>query len=89
MHIYIIYIHFYRFTCSGIEMYSSTEYINASQIEDRLQAKLHHLPLGIRLWRHVAKGGYTHNRKYNDGNLFKVFSTYAIVSVLKELQVQP
>ena len=87
--IYIyIYNFFYCFTCSGILLYASKVYINASQIEDRLQRKLNHLPLGHRLWRHVAKGGYSDIQKYEGDNLFKVFLTYAPVRVLEELQVQ-
>ena len=70
-------------------MYSSPVYYNASQMEERLQRKLNHLPIGIRLWRHVAKGGYSDQQKYHQENLFKVFLTYAPVRVLDELKLQP
>ena len=52
--------------------------MNANRVEDALQRELNGLPLGtVRLWRHVAKGGYTDDQKFNNNNLFKVFLTYA------------
>ena len=72
----------------SIELFKSKVYINASQVEDRLQSKLHHLTLGFRLWRHVAKGGYSDKQKYEEDNLFKVFLTFAPVCVLEDLNVQ-
>ena len=68
-------------------MYSSKVYYNASQMEELLQRRLNHLPLGTRLWRYIAKGGYSDQQKYQQGNLFKVFLTYAPVSVLDKLKV--
>jgi len=51
-------------------------YENISNLEDDLQEYYHDLPLGEgRLWRHVAKGGYTQDAKNNKDNLFKVFVT--------------
>ena len=70
-------------------MYHSKAYHNASQMEDHLRTKFNHLPLGDRLWRAVAKGGYTDEQKYHQNNLFKKFLTYAPVRVLDELKVQP
>ena len=51
-------------------------YENISNLEDDLQKHYNNLPLGTgRLWRHVAKGGYTEDAKNNKEHLFKVFVT--------------
>ena len=51
-------------------------YENISNLEDDLQTHYNYLTLGTgRLWRHVAKGGYTEDAKNNKNNLFKVFVT--------------
>ena len=68
-------------------IYATKSYDQANQLEDTLQRRFHHLPLGHRLWREVAKGGYSENQKYRQDNLFKVFLTFAPINVLDEVKV--
>ena len=56
-----------------VEVYASTLKINARAVEDALQVRYQHLPLGQRLWRCADKGS-----KYDkeiDGKLHRVFIT--------------
>ena len=84
-----MYYIYYCCTCSGITVLTSTVYHNAKSLEDLLQSRFANLPLGLRLWREIAKGGYTHEQKFLDSNVFKVYLTYAPISVLKHLSVIP
>jgi hypothetical protein len=45
-----------KFGFNFIKLVDSTLRANVCAVEDFLQAKFQHLPLGKRLWRHVAKG---------------------------------
>ena len=84
-----MYYIYYCCTCSGITVHTSTVYPDAKSLEDMLQSRFANLPLGRRLWRFEAKGGYTRKQKFHDSNLFKVYLTYAPISVLKHLSVIP
>ena len=68
-------------------IYATKSYDQANQLEDTLQRRFHHLPLGRRLWRDVAKEGYTEEQKYHEGNLLKVFLTFAPIDVLDKVKV--
>ena len=68
-------------------IYKTKSYHDASQLEDSLQRRFQHLPLGQRLWRFVAKGGYSEDQKYHDNNLFKVFLTFVPIDVLDKVKV--
>ena len=59
-----------------VEVYASTLKINARAVEDALQYRYQHLPLGIRLWRYPDKGSKFD--KVVDGKLHKVFITYLL-----------
>ena len=64
-----------------VEVYASTLKINARAVEDALQYRYQHLPLGIRLWRCPDKGSKFD--KVVDGKLHKVFITYSHVIAQK------
>lgn len=62
-----------KFGFNFIKLVDSTLRANVCAVEDFLQAKFQHLPLGKRLWRHVAKGA-----KFVDHQeLCCVFFTYS------------
>jgi hypothetical protein len=78
MYILLIFIfnHFIYYLHVAFLLHQECNYENISELEDGLQTRFHHLPLGKgRLWRHVAKGGYTKEQKDNKQNVFKVFLT--------------
>ena len=64
-----------QFGFQFIELASFTLMMNARRVEDALQRKFHHLPLGHRLWRKVDRGG-KYDKKV-DGALHKVFLTFS------------
>ena len=71
-----------------VEVYASTLKINARAVEEALQFRYQHLPLGIRLWRCPDKGP-----KYDkeiDGKLHKVFITCSprVGQMLAERQIK-
>ena len=59
-----------------MELYRSNNFENADRMEDYLQTMMQRLPLGTRLWRHTAMGGYTEAQKRDPNKIFKVFCTY-------------
>ena len=64
-------------------------YDTISNLEDDLQVHYNNLPLGEgRLWRCVAKGGYTQAVKNNPNNLFKVFVTLIPKESVKTYDIQ-
>lgn len=48
--------------------------IFASKVEDLLQTRYNHLPLGVKLWRAPAKGS---NHSLEEEEEFKVFMTFS------------
>ena len=71
-----------------VELYSSTLKVNARYVENALQERYQHLPLGLRLWRHPDKG-----EKYDkeiDGKLHKVFlaSSPLVAQMLAEREIK-
>ena len=71
-----------------VEVYASTLKINARAVEDALQYRYQHLPLGIRLWRCPDKGSKFD--KVVDGKLHKVFITYSplVAKMLAERKIK-
>ena len=67
-----------------VELYSSTLKINARRVEDALQQRHQHLPLGTRLWRCNDKGSKFDQAK-DAGKVHKVFLTFSPL-VAKELR---
>ena len=68
MYILLIFIfnHFIYYLHVAFLLHQECNYENVSKLEDGLQKKFQHLPLGTdRLWRHVAKGGYSKAQKDN------------------------
>ena len=70
------------------EVYSSTLKINARLVENALQQRYQHLPLGLRLWRSPDKG-----EKFDkeiDVKLHKVFITCSprVAQMLAERQIK-
>ena len=64
-------------------------YENISYVEDDLQTHFEDLPLGTgRLWRHIAKGGYTREAKNNKKNVFKVFVTLIPKELVSSYNIQ-
>jgi len=71
-----IYIHFIYYLHEGHILRQEGNYENISAIEDDLQTHFKDLSLGTgKLWRHIAKGGYSPEQKNNKENVFKVFVT--------------
>ena len=73
---------------TAVEVYASTLMINARYVEAALQKRYQHLPLGLRLWRCVDKGG-----KYDkeiDGKVHKVFITSSprVAQMLAERKIK-
>ena len=64
-----------QFDFQFIELASFTLMMNARRVEDALQKKFDHLPLGHKLWRKVDRGG-KYDKKV-DGALHKVFLTFS------------
>mmetsp|Transcript_3034 Transcript_3034/g.3450 ORF Transcript_3034/g.3450 Transcript_3034/m.3450 type:complete len:112 (-) Transcript_3034:173-508(-) len=62
------------FGFQAITLYRNALKINASRVEDFLQTRYNHLPLGMRLWHQIAKGS-----KYDkeEDEEFKCFLTFA------------
>jgi hypothetical protein len=61
----------------SIQLFCSELILNAYQVEEELQTQLHHLPLGVRLWREIAMGQKDAGRLPKDGMAYKVFITYS------------
>jgi hypothetical protein len=51
--------------------------LNAHMVEDALQTRLQCYPLGVRLWREVAKGQTEKDKTPEEGVAYKVFVTYS------------
>mmetsp|Transcript_3033 Transcript_3033/g.3448 ORF Transcript_3033/g.3448 Transcript_3033/m.3448 type:complete len:112 (-) Transcript_3033:173-508(-) len=62
------------FGFQAITLYRNALKINASRVEDFLQTRYNHLPLGMRLWRDIAKVS-KYGEKENQE--FKCFLTFA------------
>ena len=56
------------------EVYESSLQYNSRNVEASLQYLLHHLPLGVRLWRCPDKGAHSAYQK-KDNRLHRVFVT--------------
>jgi hypothetical protein len=50
--------------------------LNAHMVEDALQIRLQCYPLGVRLWRELAKGQGDQHEPPKKGVVYKVFVTY-------------
>ncbi len=61
------------FGFKSMVVYCSPCQLNALDVEAKIQRLLHKLPLGIRLWRAVAKGG---ENKFTPAK-YKVFIAYS------------
>ena len=61
---------------------------NIARMEEDLQNHFEYLPLGTgRLWRDVAKDGYTEAQKNNTDNSFKLFVTLIPKTKVKECKL--
>ena len=66
-------------------VFESAYLIDASRVEDAIQARFQHLPLGThRLWRHVAMGRSSNKNDVVEQQVYKVFLTYS-TSVVEKL----
>jgi hypothetical protein len=62
--------------------------LNAHMVEDAMQTRMQKYPLGIRLWREVAKGQGDKAEKPKRGVAHKVFVTYSfgVHAAIKEVK---
>jgi hypothetical protein len=75
-------------TVVAILVYENRVCENASLVEDQLQRSLHErLPLGIRLWRAIAKGGFSEEKKQDRSLVWKVFVGYFPKEMLTTNQI--
>ena len=68
-------------------VFESAFLIDASRVEDEIQSRYQHLPLGQhRLWRCVAKGKASEKGDVTEKEVYKVFITYSMQVVEKLVQ---
>jgi hypothetical protein len=60
-----------------VQVYCTDLKLNAHMIEDAMQTRLQCYPLGVRLWREVAKGQGDQHEPPEEGVAHKVFVTYS------------
>jgi hypothetical protein len=60
-----------------VQVYCTDLKLNAHMIEDAMQTRLQSYPLGVRLWREVAKGQGDQHEPPKKGVAHKVFVTYS------------
>ena len=72
-----------------VEIYSSTMKLNARRVEEALQNRFQHLPLGVRLWRYPDKGS-KYDTEVDKGKVHKVFIAFSprVAEMLRERTIK-